>query len=1228
MVIIHKNKLLAGMRLPAAAFLIFLTSCANHVKDISFTSEDSAYPQPVTRPLELSAPRKLNLITIKKGVIRPEIKPLNLASLPSTPLFTSPFKPFLKPPKVTHFNFNALPDTAFSLDSIPSKPLNLRFSVLPPPKMVTSAMLTAKTGVTLSDFEVGQGQGLQDKSILCLYKDNNGLVWIGTDKGLYRYDGQFMQTYPIYTDNGIGGIIGDRDGRIWFIDDQGIGVLNLKNGTIGHSAKIWTPYPFLPRMILDNKGRIWITQISTRGAAVVDPATLTFKSLDRTNGLSGLIRYGGALEDKDNRIWITTNNGADIIDAAKGRMEYFYKSSGLSSDSLGPICSDPNGVIWMAYRNGGLDAIDINNGTITEYGKDQGINFDNTFKVIQDHLGRMWMATKEGLAIIDPAKNIFKIFNTDDGFPQDYILDLMEDQKNRMWVGTYPVGLIIVDQDAMLTYPVGQVSLSAQFEDSEGNLWEGTNSKGILIVNEKDNTVRTLDKIHGLGDNFLQAFYEENGKIFITSFGGLDIVDLQHHTISHLGKKEGMSSDSIFSMSRDYRNNIWLTGQSAGVQVIDSSMNRIRMATKTEGLSDNLISSMKRDNQGHIWLATYRGGIDIADPSTWTVRTLNDAPGLSDTCYRELYLDNHGKMWIGTDRGIYVADPVAGTLTTITTKEGLSNDYGTAFADYKNEIIAGTYHKVDIITPPNAAPGSTNDSANNKWKISLLAGSEDLVERGSGWDINMITSNGRYVWGDLGAIIINSIRPEVDSEQTLITGISIFGKQRHFNNPVSLKSGDTLWDGNTYFVKDQHQVNTGYDSKNVFKWDNVSGPYNLPVNLEIPYNMNNIQFQYGQKNLGRKDTVFYSYILEGFDKQWSDPSDKTTTENYMNLPTGKYVFKVRSQAISGEWNPAASFSFEITPPWWKTWWAYLVYFVVIAGSIWQFIRYRSRQLMRENRILEEKVNHRTEQLRQSLEDLKATQSQLIQTEKMASLGELTAGIAHEIQNPLNFVNNFAEINKELIEELEDQADKGNMDEVKMIAKDIKENSEKINHHGKRAEVIVKGMLQHSRSSSGQKEATDINALCDEYLRLSWHGIRAKDKSFNAKFETRFDDNVGKIRVVPQDIGRVVLNLINNAFYAVHEKSKQHIPGYEPTITVSTKKLDKKIEINVKDNGNGIPDSIKEKIFQPFFTTKPAGQGTGLGLSLSYDIIKAHGGDLKAESKEGTGTEFIIQLPVV
>jgi len=291
---------------------------------------------------------------------------------------------------------------------------------------------------------------------------------------------------------------------------------------------------------------------------------------------------------------------------------------------------------------------------------------------------------------------------------------------------------------------------------------------------------------------------------------------------------------------------------------------------------------------------------------------------------------------------------------------------------------------------------------------------------------------------------------------------------------------------------------------------------------------------------------------------------------------------------------------------------------IVAIFLWRI----SRQRQKSNTVLEEQKK----EIEDAMANLKAAQAQLIQSEKMASLGELTGGIAHEIQNPLNFVNNFSEVSNELLVELKEEIEKGNNQEVEAITNNLKQNLEKILHHGKRADGIVKGMLQHSRSNTGIKTPTPINVLVDEYLRLAYHGWKAKDKSFQVTLHTDYDSTIGNVNIVQQDIGRVILNVINNAFYATADKMKQQSAGYEPTVTITTKKSDKNVLIMVKDNGNGIPQNVLDKIFQPFFTTKPPGQGTGLGLSLSYDIVKAYTGEIRVETKEGTATEFTIILP--
>ncbi len=470
--------------------------------------------------------------------------------------------------------------------------------------------------------------------------------------------------------------------------------------------------------------------------------------------------------------------------------------------------------------------------------------------------------------------------------------------------------------------------------------------------------------------------------------------------------------------------------------------------------------------------------------------------------------------------------------------------------------------------------------------------------------------------------------------KTFISGIEISDQIRNFYNYNLVREAytdlDTLFSAqkDTFYLVDQRPAEAGWLRENDIQWDGLEGSYNLPVNLKIPYEQNYVSFQFTGTQLTNRNKTQYSYYLQGYDTAWSDLSAEPYSKNYRNVPAGNYTFNVRSRTFDGIWSDHATFNFTILPHWTNTWWAWLLYviaFVLVVGAI---VHYRARALKKENAILEERVNHRTAQLKKSVEDLKATQSQLIQSEKMASLGELTAGIAHEIQNPLNFVNNFSDVSSELLTELKEELDKGDIDEAKAISDDVIQNLAKITHHGKRADAIVKGMLAHSRSGKGEKVPTDLNALAEEYLKLSYHGLRARDKRFNADFKTDFDPNLPKVNIVPQDIGRVLLNLINNAFQAVNERSKNGESDYNPTVTVTTQlTANGERLIAVKDNGPGIAESIKDKIFQPFFTTKPTGEGTGLGLSLSYDIVKAHRGELSVESEVSSSTIFKIKLPV-
>ncbi len=1206
------------------AFACFL-SCNNSV-DVPFPKKELGTTQPVAMPFVFSAPKKLNWDTVRSGRISPVVKKLDIDALPSRPFDSTGFKPFAEPPAEVKFNFNHLPEKNFSLDKLPSKSLEFKTSLLAPAAIVKAGKPSPQRGKPLSIFDFNQIQGLQAKFIGALFLDHKGLLWIGSTEGLFRYDGERIQTFiqgsPTFAT--IGGIIEDKAGNIWFVQSGGtnIGVIHINEGTISYSEKIAAVNNNITRFTLDEKGNIWLYNTKDKAISIIDPAAGTYKNIDIKAGLSDST---GAqiVQDNDKNIWITTaTHGVNIIDVASGKIKYLEKSSGLSNDSLMAIAVDEKGIIWIAEPNG-LNAIDTKKGMIKIYNQSQGFKQAFTLDLYFDSKGRLWKNTANGIELSDPENQTIRYIDQADGLSGSVVTAVVTDSYSRMWVGT-TTGLNIIDQNGETVHPFSNTSIICLTEDDAGNLWIGT-QKGLYIVDAKRTTMRLLNRSNGLTNDFVQSFWKKNGKLVIATNGGFNIFDPVNKTLSSAGKKEGLVSDSIYAAFNDRSGKIWLTGPSNGIDKIDSANNIILHTDVSGGLNDNSILDIKQDKDGMVWLATRTNGINIIDPATGTVKYLNNQPGLRDTCVRMMVEDEYGRMWIGTDKGIYVADKKNGTLTNITTRHGLTNNVVLSLLEYNGSVLAGTSAKITVIKAPPP------DDSTKDWEISVLNKSGGIVKQTTSWSTDAITKAGEYLWGDIGITVINEINAKKDSGVTYITGMTAMTEPERFINGQGLSKNDTLWTADTFYVKGRKLPDLGYANKNTLEWDSVTGPYNMPVNLSIPYDKNYLQFQFARASLGAEDTVWYTYILEGIDKSWSEVTVNSYTENYLNLPPGKYALKVSSKGNNGKWETPAVFRFTISPPWYQTWWAYTLFALIGIGLLRIYVVYRSRKLQKTNRLLEQKVTERTLQLEQSLDELKAAQSQLIQSEKMASLGDLTAGIAHEIQNPLNFVNNFSEVNAELTDELKEELDKTKLSAeerlpIDRITDDIKSNEEKINFHGKRADSIVKGMLQHSRNSNGQRELTDINQLADEYLRLAFHGLRAKDKSFNANMKTDFDPRVGSLNVVPQDLGRVFLNLITNAFYAVAEKNKQANGNYEPTVFVSTKKMESKVEIVVKDNGNGIPQKVIDKIFQPFFTTKPTGQGTGLGLSLSYDIVKAHGGEIKVNSNENTGAEFVVSLP--
>ncbi|MCO5286158.1 MAG: ATP-binding protein [Chitinophagaceae bacterium] len=1214
---------------------LFLVSCHSK-KNIPAPEIFTAYPQPKTEPLVLPEPEPLHWDTLARGTIRPAVFHLDFSKMKKYPFDTTGFKPLPEKPYTTEFNLKSLPSKPFDLNKIPAQPLNMKTEPLSPEMQTVTVPKPER--VSISTLDLKEWKIFSSNNVISsLIRDSARLIWIGTNNGIYRFDG--MQLTRVLSNISALTMAFDPSGKLWAVAQETgdknfkLICLDLKRKLISYQVvKFQIGGVF--KISIDPNGNLWLPQPAGSPSIVIDTRNLTYRQIEIVPVSDSSIYFCSAFDEKG-RTWLGTDNGIDIIDPGSKRIYYMEdKNRHSKSDSVTAITIGRDGRIWAASPSLGVKAIDIDNGTITHF----NLNPEQkifSFNLLFDEKGGLWIGTFGALYILKPESETFRSIQYTEGLNNFGVVSLLEISPGNILVANNNFAYGTINSISLFgrtIYPFRNSNIAFFSEDTKGRLWID-NRNTLMVVDSARQNYYVITKKEGLAGSRINNIIGEEGRIVITTNSGYNIFDPENNELIRVTGKEGLIKNDIESIITDQQGNKWMGISPEGIVKYDSAHHLFLAFIPKLGWNKYIVESFYPFPGNRIVVVPDMGQLSIIDPAGNTIQNIPDNERITVRNLKRITVDNHGRIWegiISSDKaGIFIIDPVKKTITHLTTENGLSAASIYSMLEYKGKLIAATAEKIDMITPPNP-PGNRN------WQVEILANSESLIKSNRVHRRDATSSRGNYLWGGAGMAIIPGIKADTSKGVDFVTGIRIMGKPSSFSVSTNFIVNSTATGANENLSMNA----AGYTVRGSVLWDSLTDPFYLPVNLSLPYDQNTIQFSYTEMNAGRADDVQFAYILDGTDNHWTFTND-THSGSYLNLNPGKYIFKVASRWKNGKWNKPAEFSFTIRPPWYATWWAYLLYIIVAISLLRFYVQYRSRKLMKENKLLEEKVTQRTEELNKSFEDLKSTQKQLIQSEKMASLGELMAGIAHEIQNPLNFVNNFSDINTELIGEADQEIDKGNVAEVKDILNDIRANEEKINHHGKRADAIVKEMLQHSRTSTGQKEPTDINALCDEYLRLAYHGMRAKDKSFNCTLETHFDSSLPKVNVVPQDIGRVILNLINNAFYACAERGRstaaerknlegfqklQGLAPYLPTVTVSTKNLGGKVEISVRDNGNGIPEKIKDKIFQPFFTTKPTGQGTGLGLSLSYDIVRAHEGEIKVESKENEGTEFIVMLP--
>jgi len=1096
-------------------------------------------------------------------------------------------------------------------------------------------LLSAQTDFRFEHYTIASG--LSSNFTTAIEQDQYGILWIGTLDGLNRFDGYEFTAFQNKTNdttsistNSINDLLIDKKGNLWVATNRGLNKYLRASNTFqrisgtGNYEKNNKSEFAINYVTESPDGKLWLG--TEKGLLILDPENNSIHKPEIADtSLSKFIAAGiaGIYFDNSGTVWLGSaiRSGIRLMDFKTFAPVVFTpasKYSNLDGAAITEFVQDKNGLIWI-LSNTGLFSFDKKTNSLNRFIRDNAPGDTMTYTAtsfLEDQNGNLWVSLAAAppyytsVAKINTASGTFKIYpyvdNDERGLAWSWGVFIFQDKSGIYWVGTSR-GLDKMDPLCQ------QIKLYQQFPNlkysrfnniysiiKDGDkIWLGTDGQGLIKYDIKS---KTFEKKFPEGIDpeslLLAVLLSGDGNLVLGLPGGVFLYNPTNDKCSLLvpsPPSTGEGNSEIGSIIQGEGDEIWIAWNGGGFSRYNlktkEGKNYRNNPSDPNSLCSDQVNVLYKDKKGFIWVGTADGvnifggipgkGLDRFDPKTEKFTHYESQPDELDAlsnnnvvCIAE---DLNSVMWIGTrNGGLNKLDLSTGKFIRYSVNDGLPSNFITSIeVDESNKIWFSTFTNGIARLDPVSGEVKTFDISHGLQNLRYNI------------HASFKTEDGEMFFGGVSGM--NSFYPmklkfDTSSPKILITGIRV-------NNEVY--KSDTA-------VYDIHNVNLNYEQSEL-QFDFVAMTYSQTLKSK------------------------YAYMLEGYDKDWIQ-SGHTRTAKYTNLDPGNYTFRVKACNVDGIWNElGTAVSITIMPPWWQTWWAYVLYVVLFSGAVFGLITYRSKALVRENKLLELKVEARTSELQKSLADLKSTQNQLIQSEKMASLGELTAGIAHEIQNPLNFVNNFSELSQDLLKELHEGLKHDDKEEVQAVAADIKQNLEKINHHGKRAESIVRGMLLHSRQTSGEKTTVEVNKLVEEFLRLSYHGLRAKDKSFNASIITNYDSNAGFLELVEQDMGRVILNLTNNALYAVSKKTG--CDKYVPTVTITTRKLNEAVEIIISDNGNGIPQHVVDKIFQPFFTTKPPGQGTGLGLSLSYEVVQSHGGTLRVESKEGEGATFIIQLPL-
>jgi len=1053
-------------------------------------------------------------------------------------------------------------------------------------------------------YDPNDSTSLCNNSTLATVSASDSSLYILTSGGVVRYhrESDSFQRIPLYS--AAFRALPDNSGYIWLSTANEIVCVNSSTNEVTRyefPAELKTSDGRTPPDIkIDSRNRIWLYH-SINGVYCFETAARKFFQPGLTVHLRELIlefhensRKEIILTGKDS-IFIYNANATLLLRSFPAHYNGNFYNSSLYTDDL----------LILGLRKGRFGVIDLTNGE---------------------------------------EKDISFLKDADKKTTSDYLTSsFVKDKKGNIWVGTLGAGLFRYDPSTSKIENINEKikaktntdlnNVQEVFYDRSGVIWAVFSGGNFVKIESSDFIFNTYmpvaisqSKLNPDLSNVRTFVQLDPGHVLAGSIDGMSVFNTSTRAFEDIKKSGFFPGDfnlkkyAISNLFIDHDRNLWIGkwGEYISVWNLDNNL-QYHFNSEQFGLKKEIYVTTRyiyESKSGDMWFCTDAGLFRLQKSD----KDFNKFPHIKLTSYLArdsvfniynvnqvaftMLEDSKGRMWIGTGYGLYLFNSAAEKFTRYNNKPGISSSL---HADDVRALLEDKYGTLWV---------GTNGGGLNKY----------------------VDSTDSFIsFTEKEGLPNNVIYAILDDNQGMLwlstnKGLCRFDPLTNISKNYSLKDGLQNYEFNTNArlkTTDGKLIFGGISGFNIFHPDSLLQPGSSPPNIvftgfkifnknfpipgqgiTLKHYQNLLSFEYAALSYNRNAENQYAYMMEGIDANWIFSGTRRFA-TYSNLSPGNYIFRVKAVDSNGLWNEqGVSFPITILPPWWQTWWAYAGAVVLIIGSVLLFVRLRTRNLRKQRAILEQNVEDRTRKL-------KETQQQLVQQEKLASLGELTAGIAHEIKNPLNFVNNFSELSNEMVDEIKSAKSD---DEKQQILDGLKSNLTKINEHGKRADRIIQNMLLHARAGSGEKTLTDINKLCDEYIDLAYHGVRSKHTHFKCAIEKSFAENIPPLNIVQQDISRVLLNILNNAFYAVRDKE-------DAQVLISTQRKNGFVEIKIKDNGSGIPGNIRKKIFEPFFTTKPTGEGTGLGLSLSYDIIKAHGGEISLEGNHAPGTAFKINLPV-